>query len=63
MQKELYEREKNYRALIAITRQLLNNGMLSTPDYDHIDRKLCEIYQPMRAKLMDGAVTCPTITH
>ena len=63
MQKELYEREKNYRALIAITRQLLNNGILSAPDYDRIDRKLCEIYRPMCAKLMDGAVTCPTITH
>ena len=63
MQKELYEREKNYRALIAITRQLLNKGILSAPDYDHIDRKLCEIYRPMCAKLLDGTTVRPTITH
>ena len=63
MRKELYEREKNYHALIAITRQLMNKGILTAPDYNRIDQKLCEIYHPMRAKLMDGAVARPTITH
>jgi hypothetical protein len=42
-----FEREMRYQAMMAISQQMLNEGLLSADDFEKIDIYLREKYQPI----------------
>jgi len=42
-----FEREMRYQAMMAISQQMLNEGILSADDFEKIDGYLREKYRPI----------------
>ena len=47
MTSEQFEREKNYRTSLAITKNLLNKGIITEKDYRKIDTILAQKNRPI----------------
>ena len=47
MNKEQFEREKNYRVSITISKNLMDKGIISEKDYRKIDTRLVQKYRPI----------------
>ena len=47
MTKEQFDREKNYRVSLAITKSLLNKEIITKSDYRKIDTMLTKKYKPL----------------
>lgn len=51
MTKEQFDRESRYGALMALSRELVSAGLLSSADFDVINKMVADIYPSMIAKL------------
>ena len=47
MTNEQFEREKNYRTALSITKGLLNRGIITEKDYRRIDTMLTKKFRPL----------------
>jgi len=47
MTKEQFDREKNYRVSLAITKSLLDKGIITEKDYRKIDTMLAQKHCPI----------------
>ncbi len=47
MTSDQFEREMRYQAMVAISRKMLNEGLLSEADFEKIDVYLREKYRPI----------------
>ena len=47
MTSDQFEREMRYQAMMAISQQMLNEGILSADDFEKIDGYLREKYRPI----------------
>jgi len=51
MTTEQFDRERNYRASIAISKMLLTNGLISNSDFMKINTMLIDKYHPIIGSL------------
>ena len=51
MNKEQFDRERLYRATLAIARTMLRKGLISKDEYTVIDTKMREKYRPLLGTL------------
>lgn len=47
MMKDSFEREKRYQTMIAISRRMLQAEIISKEDYEKLERRYNEKYQPL----------------
>ena len=47
MNKDQFDREKNYGAIMAIARSMLSKGIITEEEYRRIDAIFTEKYQPL----------------
>jgi hypothetical protein len=47
MNKEQFEREKNYQVSLSIARNMLKEGLIETKDFVEIKKSLVRLYNPL----------------